>query len=71
MLSDQSHKSVIWNRKSMFELILFPQLKDELVLNGQQSDSGYYQCVAENEVGMDVATAYIQFNRKRKLRTIR
>ena len=36
------------------------------MLNGQQSDSGYYQCLAQNEVGMDIATAYITFNRKRK-----
>ena len=31
------------------------------MLHGQAEESGYYQCMAENEAGIDIATTYIRF----------
>ena len=41
--------------------LLILQLKHELMLHGQAEESGYYQCMAENEAGIDIATTYIRF----------
>ena len=37
------------------------QMTDEVVLLGRLDDAGYYQCIANNSVGMAVVTASIQF----------
>ena len=52
---------LVIKRHSPSILNLFLKLKHELMLHGQAEESGYYQCMAENEAGIDIATTYIRF----------